>query len=146
MSRTVRRGACPSLASIYYDVKRRLNTVVRGFTDRGDPVQVVGTEVLARCLQYETDHLDGVLFIDRDGRRDVELAMRESEHQRGCTGEDEQVSEDWPHILTSGAGDRTPVHFAWEAAGNWAKVWVLARNDSFNRGGWLPCGTELRGR
>jgi peptide deformylase len=40
-------------------VKRRLNTVARGFTDRGDPVQVVGTEVIARCLQHETEHLRG---------------------------------------------------------------------------------------
>jgi len=56
---------CLSFPGIYFDVKRRLNTVARGFTDRGDPVQIVGTEVLARCLQHETDHLDGVLFIDR---------------------------------------------------------------------------------
>jgi peptide deformylase len=56
---------CLSFPGIYYDVKRRLNTVARGFTDRGDPIQVVGTQILARCLQHETDHLDGVLFIDR---------------------------------------------------------------------------------
>ena len=30
---------CLSFPGIYYDVKRRLNTVARGFTDRGDPVQ-----------------------------------------------------------------------------------------------------------
>ena len=34
-------------------------------TASGDPVQVVGAGDLARCLQHETDHLDGVLFIDR---------------------------------------------------------------------------------
>ena len=62
-----------SFPGVYYDVERWLNTVVRGFTDRGDPVQaLVGTEVLARCLQYKTGHLDSVLFIDRDGRRDKE--------------------------------------------------------------------------
>jgi peptide deformylase len=56
---------CLSFPGIYFDVKRRLNTVAKGFTDRGDPVQIVGTEILARCVQHETDHLDGVLFIDR---------------------------------------------------------------------------------
>ena len=56
---------CLSFPGIYYDVKRRLNTVARGFTDRGDPIQVVGTEVLARCLQHETDHLDGYIYLDR---------------------------------------------------------------------------------
>ena len=68
---------CLSFPGIYFDVKRRLNTVARGFTDRGDPVQVVGTEVLARCLQHETDHLDGVLFIDRMDPATRKLAMRE---------------------------------------------------------------------
>jgi len=52
--------------------------VARGFTDRGDPVQVVGTEVLARCLQQETDHLDGVLFIDRMDAVTRKLAVREN--------------------------------------------------------------------
>ena len=68
---------CLSFPGIYYDVKRRLNTVARGFTDRGDPVQVVGTEILARCLQHETDHLDGVLFIDRMDPATRKQAMRE---------------------------------------------------------------------
>jgi peptide deformylase len=68
---------CLSFPGIYYDVKRRLNTVARGFTDRGDPVQVVGTEVLARCLQHETDHLAGVLFIDRMDAVTRKRAMRE---------------------------------------------------------------------
>jgi peptide deformylase len=31
----------------------------------GEPVVIEGTEALARCLQHETDHLDGVLFVDR---------------------------------------------------------------------------------
>jgi peptide deformylase len=51
--------------------------VARGFTDRGDPIQVVGTQVLARCLQHETDHLDGVLFIDRMDAATRKQAMRE---------------------------------------------------------------------
>src|SRR5579875_3178371 len=68
---------CLSFPGIYYDVKRRLNTVARGVTDRGDPVQVVGTEILARCLQHETDHLDGVLFIDRMDPATRKQAMKE---------------------------------------------------------------------
>jgi peptide deformylase len=67
---------CLSFPGIYFDVKRRLNTVARGFTDRGDPVQIVGTQILARCLQHETDHLDGVLFIDRMDPATRKLAMK----------------------------------------------------------------------
>ena len=68
---------CLSFPGIYYDVKRRLNAVARGFDERGDPIQVVGTEVLARCLQHETDHLDGVLFIDRMDQATRKRAMKE---------------------------------------------------------------------
>ena len=68
---------CLSFPGVYYDVKRRLNTVARGFTELGDPVQIVGTRVLSRCLQHETDHLDGVLFIDRMDAATRKLAMRE---------------------------------------------------------------------
>jgi peptide deformylase len=72
---------CLSFPGLYYDVKRRLNTIARGYTDRGDPVQIVGSRVMARCVQHETDHLDGVLFIDRmdsDTRRKAMKAIREA--------------------------------------------------------------------
>jgi peptide deformylase len=48
----------------------------RPITSDGDPVQVVGAGNLARCLQHETDHLDGVLFIDRMDRQRRKAAMR----------------------------------------------------------------------
>lgn len=67
---------CLSLPGLYFDTKRRMNTVAKGFTARGDPVQVIGTDQLARCLQHETDHLDGVLFIDRMDAERRKAAMR----------------------------------------------------------------------
>jgi peptide deformylase len=42
----------------------------------GDPVTVQGSELLARAIQHETDHLDGVLFIDRLDRETRKQAMR----------------------------------------------------------------------
>ena len=42
----------------------------------GEPVTVEGTGQLARCVQHETDHLDGVLFIDRLDPQQRKLAMR----------------------------------------------------------------------
>jgi peptide deformylase len=56
---------CLSIPGVYLDTKRRLNVEAKGYTQDGDPVQVVGAGLLARCIQHETDHLDGVLFIDR---------------------------------------------------------------------------------
>ncbi|MCO5993113.1 peptide deformylase [Actinoallomurus rhizosphaericola] len=56
---------CLSIPGIYLDTKRRMNVVAKGYTAHGDPVQIVGSGMLARCVQHETDHLDGVLFLDR---------------------------------------------------------------------------------
>jgi len=73
---------CLSFPGLYFDVRRRLNTVAQGFTDRGDPVQLVGSATMARCLQHETDHLDGILFIDRmdsETRKAAMRAIREAE-------------------------------------------------------------------
>ena len=38
---------------------------VKGFDKDGEPIEVEGTGFFARCLQHETDHLDGHLYLDR---------------------------------------------------------------------------------
>jgi peptide deformylase len=68
---------CLSFPGLYYDVRRRLNTVASGFDSDGRQVRVVGDHELARCLQHETDHLDGVLFIDRMDGPTRKQAMRD---------------------------------------------------------------------
>jgi len=50
--------------------------VARGFNEHGEPVVIEGSSLLARCLQHEIDHLDGVLFIDRMDAEQRKLAMR----------------------------------------------------------------------
>jgi peptide deformylase len=70
---------CLSMPGLYFDTKRRMNVVAKGFSMHGDPVQIVGSAMMARCLQHETDHLDGVLFIDRmdtDRRKAAMKAIR----------------------------------------------------------------------
>ena len=68
---------CLSIPGIYIDTKRRMNVVAKGFNEFGDPVRLVGTGMMARCAQHETDHLDGVLFLDRlDSKRRKE-AMKQ---------------------------------------------------------------------
>jgi peptide deformylase len=68
---------CLSFPGIYYDVRRRRHTIATGFDADGRPARVVGDHQLARCLQHETDHLDGVLFIDRMDGPTRKQAMRE---------------------------------------------------------------------
>jgi peptide deformylase len=68
---------CLSIPGIYIDTKRRLNVVARGFNEYGDPMQVVGTGMMARCCQHEVDHLDGILFLDRLDAAARKQAMKE---------------------------------------------------------------------
>jgi peptide deformylase len=42
----------------------------------GEPLVLSGDDSLARCLQHETDHLDGVLFVDRLDPQTRKLAMK----------------------------------------------------------------------
>jgi peptide deformylase len=73
---------CLSIPGVYVDTKRRLNAVARGFNTHGDPIQVIGNGMLARCVQHETDHLDGVLFVDRldgDRRKQAMRAIRSAD-------------------------------------------------------------------
>ena len=71
---------CLSLPGLEYQLPRPRRIVAAGFDQHGDPVRVEGTERLARCLAHETDHLDGVLFIDRldaDTRKAAMAEIRE---------------------------------------------------------------------
>jgi peptide deformylase len=56
---------CLSLPDIRFPTPRAMGVVAKGWNMYGDPVTVEGSHLLARCVQHETDHLDGVLFIDR---------------------------------------------------------------------------------
>jgi peptide deformylase len=68
---------CLSIPGIYIDTKRRMNVVATGFNEYGEPVRLVGTGTMARCCQHETDHLDGVLFLDRLDAAARKEAMRQ---------------------------------------------------------------------
>ena len=67
---------CLSFPEMRYDTRRALNVVARGQNMWGEPVFLEGSELLARAIQHETDHLDGILFIDRLDRETRKLAMR----------------------------------------------------------------------
>ncbi|MGH2739121.1 MAG: peptide deformylase [Actinomycetota bacterium] len=73
---------CLSVPGIYAEV-RRANAVRCDAVDlEGNPVGLDAEELLARVLQHEVDHLDGVLFIDRldeDGRRQAMARLRDQE-------------------------------------------------------------------
>ena len=73
---------CLSIPGLSFDCKRKAHVVAHGQNMYGDPVTVEGTALLARCVQHETDHLDGVLFVDRldaETRKAAMKAIREAE-------------------------------------------------------------------
>jgi len=68
---------CLSFPGLAFPTKRAYGAVAKGFNMHGEPVTLEGTGHLARCVQHETDHLDGVLFIDRLDPVARKLAMKE---------------------------------------------------------------------
>jgi peptide deformylase len=67
---------CLSFPGLAYPCKRALHAVAKGFNEYGDPIVIEGSDLLARCVQHETDHLNGVLFIDRLDSEQRKMAMR----------------------------------------------------------------------
>lgn len=67
---------CLSLPHVFAPVPRYTRLRVRGLNQNGKPVDFEATGMLARIIQHETDHLDGVVFIDR-----VDLLTREAKFQ-----------------------------------------------------------------
>ena len=51
--------------------------VAHGFDMHGEPLASRARELLARAIQHETDHLDGILFIDRLDREARKAAMKD---------------------------------------------------------------------
>jgi peptide deformylase len=58
---------CLSFPGLYQKVRRSKNVKVRAYNLKGEAVDVVASELAARVLQHEIDHLDGVLYIDKMG-------------------------------------------------------------------------------
>ncbi len=68
---------CLSVPTAYAELARPDYAVVRGQDAEGNPVKVRGTGYFARCLQHETDHLYGRLYIDRLSKRDRKDALKQ---------------------------------------------------------------------
>ena len=73
---------CLSFPNLSFNTPRAMRVVAKGFNMYGEEVTVEGSELLARAIQHETDHLDGVVFIDRlppELRKQAMKEIRESE-------------------------------------------------------------------
>jgi peptide deformylase len=87
---------CLSIPGVSVDCRRRLNVVAHGQNMYGDPIIVEGTGRLARCVQHETDHLDGVLFLDRLDAETRKLAMKAIRESEWWTAAGDRASDPAP--------------------------------------------------
>jgi len=67
---------CLSFPGIYFNVKRELRAIVRAHDVNGQLFEVDGMELTARCMLHETDHCDGIVFIDKTTTLKRELVKR----------------------------------------------------------------------
>jgi peptide deformylase len=73
---------CLSVPGLTYPMARRVSVVAKGFDLHGEPITIAAdTPFLARCLQHETDHLDGIVFVDKLDDATRKRAMREIREQ-----------------------------------------------------------------
>ncbi len=75
-----RDEGCLSIPGPFYPTVRSLRATLRGVDVEGRPLELRGEGLLARIFQHETDHIQGVLYIDRlppQGRREVMRMLRD---------------------------------------------------------------------
>jgi peptide deformylase len=72
---------CLSLPGITVPVERALGCVCEALDLKGEPVRLQAEGFVARVLQHETDHLDGILIIDRAAPAERRAALRRYREQ-----------------------------------------------------------------
>ncbi len=67
---------CLSFPGIYFNVRRDLRSIVRAHDVDGKVIEIDGMDLAARCMLHETDHCDGIVFIDKTTPLKRELVKR----------------------------------------------------------------------
>jgi peptide deformylase len=83
---------CLSIPGIHADVRRHAEVTFEALDENGTPFTVHAGGLLARALQHELDHLDGVLFIDRVSA--IRRKLLESKLARMTPGDPEKSASD----------------------------------------------------
>jgi len=78
---------CLSIPGVVVDVERPIHVRVRARDELGEPILIEASGLEARVIQHETDHLDGVLMLERtsrEQRKEALRALREAAEQRAA--------------------------------------------------------------
>jgi peptide deformylase len=73
---------CLSVPGATMDLPRPDRAVVRGYDRDGEPLVIEGTGYFARCLEHETDHVNGQVYLDRLSGRERKDALRQMAARR----------------------------------------------------------------
>jgi peptide deformylase len=89
---------CLSFPEITGEIERAKSITVRGQNLEGEPIELETTGFLARAIQHEVDHLNGILFIDRmstaaKASLSSKLKRLQKETQRGAKHRQSAVAE-----------------------------------------------------
>jgi len=71
----VAEEGCLSVPDIYSQVKRSLKVTIKALNENGDLIEITKENLIARALQHEIDHLNGILFVDRIGRMERQILL-----------------------------------------------------------------------
>lgn len=83
--RQVGLEGCLSIPGWYGEVPRFMHVTVKALDLDGREVRIKGSGLLARVLQHEIDHLDGILFIDRIEDRSTLRYVPDEEEEESVT-------------------------------------------------------------
>ena len=74
---------CLSIPGLYTEVTRPASVRIQAWNEKGKPFTLSAEEYLARVIQHELDHLNGILFIDRVGPKKRQRLLAEYESKVG---------------------------------------------------------------
>lgn len=78
----VEEEGCLSFPDMYSQVKRSSRVTVEALNQKGERVEITKEGLIARALQHEIDHLEGILFIDKIGRAKRQLLLNKLKKQK----------------------------------------------------------------
>lgn len=71
----IKEEGCLSVPDIYSQVKRSSKVTIKALNESGEPIKITKEGLIARALQHEIDHLNGILFIDKIGRMERQILL-----------------------------------------------------------------------
>jgi peptide deformylase len=89
---------CMSIPGVFADVMRPASVKVQAWNERGRPFTLEAEGLLARVIQHEMDHLDGLLFIDRLSAMKRKAMVRKYERRGHTVPESEANREPLPRV------------------------------------------------